>query len=286
MSDETLDIDHLRGWIGRTQEAQDIITPRLVESLHATLDSARLFPARSDALPVMTHWCLTPMIAPQSGLGPDGHPARGGFLPPVPFPRRMWASSEVEFLAPLQAGDTVTRLSRVADVALKGGKSGSLVFVTVDHLYATTRGEAIRDRQIIVYRPEETAPAPTAAPADPAPVIEGEARLGLRADPPMLVRYCALIFNSHRIHFDRPYAMNEEHYPGLVVHGPLQASLLAEFSAHLHAGQAPKRFSFRGLAPLFDGVEFALCAEQNGDATGLRILDAAGRMTMQAKASW
>jgi len=285
-SETSVDIERLRAWIGREEEASDILTPRLVASLRATLDCAHHFPRRSEVVPVMVHWCLTPSIAAQSGLGPDGHPARGGFLPPVALPRRMWASSDVEFLAPVETGATVKRRSRIHDMEIKEGRSGALVFVSVDHLYLTAHGPAIRDRQMIVYRPAETTPATPLPSPSVAQQETGEERLLLFADPPLLLRYSALTFNTHRIHYDRPYAMAQENYPGLVVHGPLQASLLAEFAAELHDGTAPRRFSFRGLAPLFDGQKFSLCARIDGQTCDLRIFDRANRITMQAKAEW
>ena len=283
-TDLGIDIARLQSWIGREEEANDILTPRLVESLHATFDSSRHFPRRARAMPAMLHWCLTPMIAPHFRLGPDGHPARGSFLPPVPLPRRMWAGSDIEFLAPLVMGDTITRRSRIATVEMKKGKTGSLIFVNVDHHYSTVRGDAVRDLQTIVYLPSESrTSAPESAAKSAAP---DEQCLVMRANSAMLARYCGLLFNSHRIHFDRSYAMNEEHYAGLVVHGPLQASLLAEFAAELHGAEAPCRFSFRGLAPLFDDADFSLRAKLEGDVGTLRILDNTGRTTMQAKAEW
>jgi len=281
-----LDLDHLRRWIGREESAEDILTPRLAASLRATLDCERHFPHRTAAMPVAMHWCLTPPIVPMSRLDVDGHPVRGDFLPPVPLPRRMWASSDVRFTGgPLDLG-AVARHSRVADVAAKTGRRGTLVFVSVDHRYETPRGLCVEERQTIVYREAETSPAE--APARPAAseVIAGRHRLSLVAEETLLLRYSALTFNAHRIHYDRTHAVEVEGYPGLVVHGPLAASFLAEFAADLHDGKPPRRFAFRGLAPLFAGTGFTLHADPRDDGFDLAITDVDGRVTMRAEAGW
>jgi 3-methylfumaryl-CoA hydratase len=280
-------LDLLRQWIGREQTQHDILTPRALASYEAILDPARNFPQRSSAVPVTIHWCLAPPLVPMSGIGADGHPARGGFLPPVPLPRRMWASSEIEFAASFQTGDTVACASRIADVELKEGKTGPLCFVTVEHEISTPRGVAVRERQHIVYRemPAGPAKAPTAPPrTDTSPCAEHSIRL--MADPVLLFRFSAVTFNPHRIHYDRPYATKVEHYDGLVVQGPLQAGLLAEFAADIACGNPPARFSFRGLSPLFDGAEFSLNARRTGQGLDLWVENAAGVATMTAQASW
>src|SRR5579864_3907212 len=163
----TLDLDHLRKWIGRTHESTDTITAQMVRGLRATFFLDIGGPAKGDAAPLAIHWCLAPQVAPMSELGPDGHPARGGFLPPVPLQRRMWAGGELEFFDALRVGDEVTRTSRIADVTMKTGSTGALCFVSVDHLITTARGTAIRERHDIVYRdvsPTSAAPVKPAAP--------------------------------------------------------------------------------------------------------------------------
>ncbi len=262
------DIDHLRQWIGRTQEASDIITTQLVRGLRATLFLDIGNPVDGDIAPFTTHWCLAQPVVAMNELGTDGHPARGGFLPPVPLPRRMWAGGQIEFVDPLRVGDTVTRASRISDVTMKTGSTGTLCFVAVDHTITTPRGVAIRERHDIVYRDiapaggAKAAPAHAAAPAaSPAPVAKH--RESYMADPVLLFRYSALTFNGHRIHYDRDYVTKVEGYPGLIVHGPLQASLLIEFAAKLHGGKAPAKFVYRGVQPLFDGAEFSV----NGNET-------------------
>src|SRR6266567_2432548 len=168
---EKLDIDHLRQWIGRSQEATDIVTAQLVKGLRATLFQEVGEPAKGDAAPFTTHWCLAQPVFPMSMLGPDGHPTRGGFLPPVPLPRRMWAGGELAFLDSLRVGDEVKRTSRLADVTVKTGSTGVLCFVAVEHTITTPRGVAIRERQDIVYRDVSAAqPAVSGKPAPPPPV--------------------------------------------------------------------------------------------------------------------
>lgn len=284
MSDK-LDIDHLRQWIGRTQKASDIVTAQLVKALRATLFMDIGNPANGDAAPFTTHWCLAQPVAPMNELGPDGHPARGGFLPPVPLPRRMWAGGQLEFLDALRVGDDVTRSSRIADVTLKTGSTGALCFVTVDHTITTGRGVAIRERQDIVYRdvtPAGTQKAPAAAASGPA----AQHRETHMADPILLFRYSALTFNGHRIHYDRDYVTKVEGYPGLIFHGPLQAALLVEFAAKLHGGNAPKTFSYRGVQPLFDGAEFSVNADNGAREMAVWTANADGIPTMKATASW
>lgn len=274
---ETIDIDHLRDWIGRSETARDTITPRLVEELRATLD--RDPPDAS--MPLAIHWCLAPPAAPASAIGPDGHPARGGFLPPVPLPRRMWAGGSLAFHDSLREGDEVERRSRVADVAAKHGRTGALCFVTVEHEIATPRGIAITERQDIVYRALDGG---TSKPPKQA-LPEAEFRQEMRADPVLLFRYSALTFNGHRIHYDRSYATEVEGYPGLIVHGPLQATLLVEYAARIE-GRSPKSFNFCGLQPLFDFIPFALCARRGESGFDLWIETAEGARTMQARATW
>jgi 3-methylfumaryl-CoA hydratase len=221
-----------------------------------------------------------------SEIGSDGHPARGGFLPPVPLPRRMWAGGQIEFIDPLRVGDTVTRSSRISDVTMKTGSTGALCFVSVDHTITTPRGTAIRERHDIVYRDIAPAGDAKAAPAPtPAPAPAAKHRESHMADPVLLFRYSALTFNGHRIHYDRDYVTKVEGYPGLIVHGPLQASLLIEFAAKLRGGKPPAKFVYRGVSPLFDGAEFSV--NGNETAAGLEVwtANAAGVPTMKGTAS-
>jgi 3-methylfumaryl-CoA hydratase len=279
-----LDAEFLRSWIGRTSEARDVITPRLAEELRVTLDHDGPPLRDGDPCPLAIHWCLAPPMVPQSRLGPDGHPARGDFLPPVPLPRRMWAAGRLEFFDALRVGDEVSRHSRIADISIKEGRSGRLCFVAVEHEIATRRGLALKERHDIVYRDAASGEVKAAAPAREAPP---RARWSVTksADAVALFRYSAVTFNGHRIHYDRQYVTEIENYPGLVVHGPLQATLLVEFAASIR-GKAAKVFSFRALNPLFDGQQFALNAVEGERGLDLWISGPEGVITMSAKAEW
>jgi 3-methylfumaryl-CoA hydratase len=279
------DLDHLRQWIGRTAEASDIVTAQLVKGLRATLFQEIGEPMPGDAAPWTVHWCLAPPVFPMSQLSQDGHPARGGFLPPVPLPRRMWAGGELELSEPLRVGDEVKRTSRIADVTMKTGSTGALCFVSVEHLITTARGTALRERQDIVYRGMASGQqAPPAKPAAPPPVAKH--RESHMSDPVLLFRYSALTFNGHRIHYDRDYVTKIEGYPGLIFHGPLQASFIVELAAKLHGGTAPKKFSYRGVQPLFEGSEFTVNANDNSAGMELWTANSEGQPTMKGTATW
>jgi 3-methylfumaryl-CoA hydratase len=281
---DKLDLDHLRQWVGRTAEATDIVTAQLVKGLRATLFQEIGEPTRGDAAPFTVHWCLGQPVYPMSELGPDGHPTRGGFLPPVPLPRRMWAGGELQFLDPLRVGDETTRTSRISDVTLKTGSTGTLCFVSVEHVVTTPRGTSIRERQDIVYRDVST--TQPAAPAKAAPPPAAKHRETHISDPVLLFRYSALTFNGHRIHYDRDYVTKVEGYPGLIFHGPLQAALIVEFAAKLHGGQPPKTFSYRGVQPLFEGSEFSVNANDAEGGLELWTANAEGQPTMKGTATW
>jgi 3-methylfumaryl-CoA hydratase len=277
-----LDIDALRQWIGRTEEAQDVITPRLVKSLRATLDQDPGEATEGDAAPPAVHWCLAPPTYPEHMLGPDGHPTRGGFLPPVALPRRMWAGSKLEIVSDLRIGDLVERRSRISDVIAKEGRTGLLCFVTIDHEFLTARGTAIRETQQVVYRDIDSRPAPTLA-ADPTKPTWHKT---IHADSVLLFRYSALTFNGHRIHYDRTYCIRQEGYPGLIVHGPLQATLLLMLAASIRGGVVPRHFAFRGINPLFDGADFSVNAVAEGDGLELWAANDRSQRTMTARAKW
>lgn len=282
---ETIDLDHLRQWIGRTHEVSDIVTAQLVKGLRATLFQEIGEPKPGDAAPFTTHWCLGQPVYPMSELGPDGHPTRGGFLPPVPLPRRMWAGGELEFLDTLRVGDVSKRSSRISDVTMKTGSTGALCFVSVQHEVTTPRGTAIRERQDIVYRDVSSAPpAASAKPPPPPPVAKHQEKH--MADPVLLFRYSALTFNGHRIHYDRDYVTKVEGYPGLIFHGPLQASFIVELAAKLHGGQPPKKLSYRGVQPLFEGSEFSINANTTDVGMELWTANSAGHPTMKGTATW
>lgn len=280
---EKLDLDHLRQWIGRTTEASDVVTAQLVKGLRATLFQEIGEPKAGDAAPFTMHWCLAQPVFPMSQLGPDGHPTRGGFLPPVPMPRRMWAGGELEFFDALRIGDEARRTSRIADVTVKTGSTGQLCFVSVEHTVTSPRGLAIRERQDIVYRDMGGAQSPPAKPAAPPSAQHREIHM---SDPVLLFRYSALTFNGHRIHYDRDYVTKVEGYPGLIVHGPLQAALIVELAARLRGGKPPGKFTYRGVQPLFDGAAFSVNANDNGATMELWTANDAGQATMKGTATW
>ncbi len=275
-------IDHLRAWIGRSETVHDRVTPVPVAALAATLDRDDPPPVPGDALPPLWHWLYFLPLHRQSELGPDGHAKRGGFLPPVPLPRRMWAGGRFVFHHPLRVGEAISRTSTIADVTHKAGRSGDLVFVRVRHEIAgADAAVAITEEHDIVYReaprPGEAAAAPAAAPAGPA------WRRDIVPDDVLLFRYSALTFNGHRIHYDRRYATTVEGYPGLVVHGPLIATLLVDLLRWSVAAPLAQ-FRFRAIRPLFDVAPFAVCGAPKAGGAAVWAQDAEGLVTMQAEA--
>ena len=282
---EKPDLDHLRGWIGKTTEASDIVTAHLVMGLRATLFQEIGEPKKGDPAPWTTHWCLAQPVFPMSELSQDGHPTRGGFLPPVPLPRRMWAGGELQFFDTMRVGDEVKRHSRISDVTMKTGSTGVLCFVAVEHEITTPRGMAIRERHDIVYR-DMSSTAPAAPAKTPPPPPAAKHRESHMADPVLLSRYSALTFNGHRIHYDRDYVTRVEGYPGLVFHGPLQASFIVELAAKLHGGTPPKKLSYRGVQPLFEGSEFSVNANDTGTGMELWTANSQGQPTMKGTATW
>lgn len=278
-----VDLDYLRGWIGRRESVSEVLTPMLVERYNASFDRRGPL-GQGDPAPILIHHCLCQSAVATAGLGPDGHPLRGGFLPPVSLPRRMWAGGEIRFSSSARIGETVTRSSVIEDVTIKSGRSGQLCFVTVKHEFTGDGRAILTERQDIVYRDD---PAPDAAPANPPPPAPaGASRKEARCDPMVLFRYSALTFNSHRIHYDLPYATTQEGYPGLVIHGPLQAALLVEYAAELR-GRVPESFSFRSMSPVFSDAGLTLNADTTGDGD-LRLWTAekSGPLAMEALAKW
>ncbi|GGE38417.1 FAS1-like dehydratase domain-containing protein [Actibacterium pelagium] len=276
-----IDIEHLRSWIGNTESDSEILSQTTVRQFAATFD--RDWPsAPGDEAPLLIHLCLAQPIAPMSALGRDGHPALGGFLPPVPLPRRMWAGGAFEFHGPIRVGETVTRNSTIKDVTLKQGRTGALCFVTVEHQVASNGRAVLTERQDIVYRDMTPAPKPK---AEPVAAAEGGHRKVIDPTPTLLFRYSALTFNGHRIHYDKAFCTGTEGYPGLVVHGPMQATMLCQLAADI-GGKSPAKFSFRSLSPLFDNTEMTLNAREDGDALILWTARPGGPIAMEARAEW
>lgn len=284
MTTNEFDASLLQQWTGKTEVLHDVLRPDAVAALAATLDYPDA-PTQGEALPPLWHWIYFHAIAQQSQLGDDGHPKRGGFLPPVPLPRRMWAGGRFEFHAPARIGELVTRTSTIHSVQAKEGASGSLVFVTVRHDIRQGGAPVITEEHDIVYRdlpaPGAAAPAPRPAPAD--------ARWSrtIHPDPVLLFRYSALTFNGHRIHYDRSYVTGVEGYPGLIVHGPLIATLLVDLVRRELPGADIARFSFRAVSPLFDTAPFAVCGKPgpDGKTISLWAQNDRGELAMQAEAT-
>ena len=275
-------------WIGRAEEEEDVLSPRQARGMAATLasgpcDGAAF--AEGDPLPPLWHWMGFAPVAPMDGLGPDGHPARGGFLPPVPLERRMWAGGRVTFLgdSPRQ-GEALHRRSEILKVAEKSGAAGRMVFVTVGHTLSTPRGPAIEEEQDIVYIAMPTRyspPPPVPAPETPA------WKEAVEMSPVRLFRFSALTFNGHRIHYDLDYAARVEKYPALVVHGPLQAMLMMEAARRHNPGRAVAAFRHRGVRPLLlmDTPRIVAEAEDDG-ATAMCTVTAEGYQCMQTRVTW
>ncbi|UQO39455.1 FAS1-like dehydratase domain-containing protein [Burkholderia cepacia] len=269
-------------WIGRREDSVDRVTPAPIRLLRATLDDAEPS-ALPDVLPPLWHWLYFLPGERQSNIGIDGHPRRGGFLPPVALPRRMWAGGRLQFLRPLAVDTPIQRRSTIANVQSKSGRSGQLVFVTVLHEIGDAQGVAIREEQDIVYRdapPRAAAGTPAPAP-QPAPTDEQYSRIVI-PDPVLLMRFSALTFNGHRIHYDRPYAMHEEGYPGLVVHGPLIAMLLMEELRRRHPGKTIRAFDFKAVSPLFDTAPFTVNGKLEGHTARVWARGPQGQLAMQA----
>ena len=277
---------NLQEWIGKSETVSDIATATPFAALAATLDRAPERPPFGTPLPALWHWLYFLPLHRQSEIGPDGHAKRGGFLPPVPLPRRMWAGSQFEFHKPLRVGDNLTRVSTIHDVTEKSGRTGTLVFVKVRH--EIRRGDdsdiALTEFHDIVYReapkPDDVAPPPKAAPSS------GTWEKQWVPDDVLLFRYSALTFNGHRIHYDRRYVTEVEGYPGLIVHGPMIATLLLDLLRHQLPDAEVARYEFRAVRPVFDINHFFVCGEPQQDGKTFRLWarDHDGWLTMDATA--
>ena len=279
---------NLQDWIGRSETVEDTATATPYAALSATLDQPDTTrPAPGTALPPLWHWLYFLPIAAQSDIGPDGHAKRGGFMPPVPLPRRMWAGSDFEFHAPLRVGDALSRTSTIADVTEKSGRTGSLIFVKVRHEIRRNGAThvALTEHHNIVYRaaaePGDVPPPPQAAPADSA------WQRCIVPDDVLLFRYSALTFNGHRIHYDRQYVTEVEGYPGLIVHGPLIATLLMDLLRRQQPEARVLRFEFKAVRPTFDTHAFSVHGQPSPDGKTVHLWgrDHEGWLTMDATAT-
>ncbi len=307
-----VDIEYLKQWTGRSETVQDVLHAKPLVLFSATLDRQDPPPKAGDEIPPFWHGLYFLTATRQSELGADGHPPRGGFLPPVPLPRRMFAGAQVDFVRPLHVGQTVERRSTILGVSQKQGRSGEMVFLQLQHEISDAAGVCVVETQDIVYRDEPTAetrtqikptepavaaanavsPEPTfsknevsakESPVTPAPATQVQWSRTITPDPVLLFRYSALTFIGHRIHYDYPYTTEVEGYPGLVVHGPLQATMLLDLLRCELPQCVPKRFVFRAVSPLFCTGAFCVCgATMGGGQYSLWIEDQHGRVTMQA----
>jgi 3-methylfumaryl-CoA hydratase len=277
----------LRSWVGRSETLHDTIGTAPVTALNATLDHPAIAVDRDWALPPLWHWLYFLPAHRQSEIGPDGHAKRGGFLPPVPLPRRMWAGSQFDFRSPIRIGDRVARTSTIDDVTSKEGRTGTLVFVKVRHeIRCNDAAEpALVEFHDIVYReakrPSDVEPQPVKAPPEAA------WRREIVPDDVLLFRYSALTFNGHRIHYDRRYVTAVEGYPGLIVHGPLIATLLMDLLRRHAPGAEVASFRFKAVRPTFDLHPFAVCGAPQPDGKTVRLWaqDHEGWLTMDATAT-
>ncbi|MEQ1687002.1 MAG: MaoC family dehydratase N-terminal domain-containing protein [Sphingopyxis sp.] len=305
-------------WIGRSEQRTDLVTSGLVARLRATINSADI----GEVAPQGIHWCLCLPDTATAQLGEDGHPRRAGlpvgkaqesgraglpvgkaqesgraglpvgkaqesgrdiagaFLPPIPLPRRMWASSKLAFHAPIAVGAAVARTSTITAITEKAGSSGPLVFVTLVHETRCDGALAVEEEQVLVYRGAGVAPVHSAVsqPCD-WPHVRN-----LVPSEAMMFRYSALTFNAHRIHYDAPYAQRVEGYRGLVVHGPLSATLLIDLAREISSGAPLKSFEFRGVSPLFCGEPMTLVARRDESAITLAALGPTDAVAMEARA--
>jgi 3-methylfumaryl-CoA hydratase len=280
---DPVDVDELRKWIGRSESYRDRVAPTPVAALAATLDRDDPPPVAGDPLPPLWHWLYFLPLHRASQLGPDGHARRGGFLPPVPLSHRMFAGGRFRFDHPLRVGDDITRESRVIDVTHKTGRTGPLIFVVVRHEISDPRGCAIVEEHDLVYRGQTMSGA--AARAVTLAPVDAEWREEVEVDDVLLFRYSALTFNGHRIHYDRRYATEVEGYPGLVVHGPLIATLLLELLRGHMAGAGVAEFAFRAVSPIFDLTPFITYGRRDADRrVRLWAAGADGALAMDASA--
>ncbi|NMM80008.1 acyl-CoA dehydrogenase [Acidovorax sp. SRB_14] len=283
---DSASLAHLKTWVGTTETLDDTVTAAPVQALSATLDRDDPPPRTGTPLPPLWHWLYFLPHPRQSALGPDGHARRGGFLPPVPLPRRMWAGGRLQWQPgnPLVVGDAVRRTSRIASVTHRAGRTGDLLFVQVQHAVHNARGLALTEEHDIVYRAAARAddPAPPPMPADQGAAWQRD----IVPDDVLLFRYSALTFNGHRIHYDRRYVTEVEGYPGLVVHGPLIATLLVDLVRRQRPGARLKGFRFKAVRPVFDLHPFGLHGAPSADVQEVRLWasDHEGGLVLQATA--
>lgn len=277
-----IDIDYLQGWVGKEETKEDDISLFPAQALAAALNNEHV-PQKGDVLPPFWEWLYFLPTPRGDATGLDGHPDKGGFLPPVPLPRRMWAAGEVECYQALIIGRPATRCSTIESVELKSGSTGTLVFVNVRHDISQQGVLCISQVQNIVYREQPT--EKTELPPGKSASAEFDHMALIKPNPVLLFRYSALTYNGHRIHYDRDYSVDEELYPALVVHGPLLVTLLLELKRQHFDNDVLKSFKFRAVRPTFDTASFSVSAKRTGSDLALWSADESGSVCMTIKAT-
>ncbi len=256
-----MNIEELKKWIGSSETSEDIITSSLEQRFRATLDIDPGNPKTGDTASSGIHWTLAPPVYKHSDLGKDSHPKKGGFLPPITLPRRMWAGCETDFYSKLYIGDKVTKISTVDDITLKEGRSGKLCFVKAKYQFYVNNKIKIKEFHNIVYRDINTNQNVQKVKL-PFDTFDDEK--SIYTHPTIMFRYSAITFNGHRIHYDYPYSIKEEFYPDLVFHGPLQATLLLNLS-ETNAKKKVKKFIHKGVSPVFANMNLKLKLKRHSD---------------------
>ena len=259
-----VDIDHLRKWIGKIDNVTDYVTPIVEQRYRATLNMDIGNPKDGDPVTSGLHWMLGWNLVKNDELGVDSHPALGEFLPPVPLPRRMWAGSEIKVLKPIRVGDKVVKQSTVADIQVKEGRTGLLCFVTAEYNFLVNNEVTINEKHNIVYRDVSKSGGGSGYSKDIPEKADLSEKIFMH--PTILFRYSAIGFVGHRIHYDHPYTVNEENYPGLIVHGPLQATYLLRAAEKLMEKQV-KSFTHKVMAPVFANSEYMVGVDKIDDSS-------------------
>ena len=277
-------LESFKSYIGKSETATDVVTASAMLKFAATLGQEN--PPLDKGAPIPPGWygAFFPASHRPSQMRLDGQASGGGIVPPIPLPRRRIGGTRVAFHEPLRIGDEIKRVTEIADIQIDDGPSGAMATITERNSISNSRGLAVVEERDMVMLSEQRAEGATRTP--PAVPAEATWRQVFEPNPPLLFRFSAIRFNSHRIHYDRDYVTKVEGYPGLIFHGPMQAAFLVEFAAKLHRGMAPKKFSYRGVQPLFEGSEFSINANETSAGMELWTANSAGQPTMKGTATW
>ena len=284
MNDIIEEIECLKKWVGPEEIVEEFLNPIKVDGFHAVFDSTEAPAIIGDSAPNGIHWMVARSSKAHSLLGKDGHSNRGSFIPPLSLPRRMWAGSEIHFYNPLIVGETIERRSCFDSIYHKEGNTGNLIFVKIRHDYRINQKLCTQELQTLVYR--EAPQRDEVKPEKNTISDQPDWKQSIIPDSVLLFRYSALTFNGHRIHYDRRYCIEQEGYPGLLVHGPLQATLLLDLCRKHKPGKQINFFKFRAMSPVFDGVKIEICGKEDNGLAYLWIKGPQDELTMKAEASW